>query len=107
MDYRKNLKITDDTKYYQTVELDDTNLISLSSRSYPLVINSFVPSELETDNIEVSIRIDKAGRLVYDSLNVENNMAIIREIKSLEPFIPATKDGEIVNAEYKVLIKRE
>ena len=107
LDYNKNLVTTDDLTFYKSIELDNSTLTSLSLRGYSLIVDHLVINELSKDEFEINIKIDKNGYLTSDSLRNEDYKKALKEIKNLEPFIPGTKDGERVNSEFKITIKRK
>ena len=107
LNYQKSLITTDNKEYYDSNELDNSDLISLSIRGYSLICNQFVIKDLKTDNFELTLKIDKNGQVFYDEIFNKGQENIIGEIKKFEPFIPGTKNGEIVNSEYRVMIKQK
>jgi hypothetical protein len=107
LNYNKNLVISDNTLFYPSNELDNPELISLSNRGYSMIINNSLEKETKKEEYEIGIKIDKNGYVISDSLNSENYKTAIKEMKELEPFIPGTKEGQIVNSEYKVIVKRK
>ncbi len=107
LNYNKNLVTTDDLTFYQSIELDNPDLTSLSLRGYTLIIDQLVIKELSMEKFELNIKIDKNGYVISDSLNNEDYKKVIKEITELEPFVPGTKDGERVNSEFKITMKRK
>ncbi len=107
LNYQKSLITTDNTEYYNSKELDNTDLISLSIRGYSLICNQFFIKDLKRNDFELNLKIDKTGHILYDERINKGQERIIGEIKKFEPFIPGTKSGEIVNSEYRVMIKQK
>lgn len=107
LNIQKSLIITDDLKFYNSNELDNSDLISLSIRGYSLICNQFVIKDLKRDDFELILKIDKTGQIFYDEIINKGQERIIGEIKKFEPFIAGTKNGEIVNSEYRVMIKQK
>jgi hypothetical protein len=62
---------------------------------------------LKANDFELTLKIDKTGHIVYDEMLNNGQDGIIGEIKKFEPFIPGVRNGEIVNSEYKVMIKQK
>jgi len=107
LNYHKNLVVTDNSRFYNSNELDNSNLTSLSLRGYSLIIDHLNIDGLNKEKFELNIKIDKNGYMISDSLENEDYKKAIKEIKKFEPFIPGTKNGEIVNSEYKIMIKQK
>ncbi|MFB6344119.1 hypothetical protein ACE1ET_20540 [Saccharicrinis sp. FJH62] len=107
LNYHKNLVITDNSKFYKSNELDNSDLTSLSMRGYSWNIDHLNIDGLNKEKFELKVKIDKKGYIISDSLDDEDYKRAIKEIKEFEPFIPGTKNGEIVNSEYKIMIKQK
>jgi hypothetical protein len=107
LNYHKDLVITDNTRFYPANELDNPELTSFSLRGYSLILNNLIIEDLNKKEFEIIIKIDKNGYVVNDSLNNDDYKAVIKKIKELEPFVPGTSAGEIVNSEYKMIIRRK
>ncbi len=107
LNYNNNLAITDNSRFYTSKELDNPELTSLSIRGCLLSFNHFIVNGLKKEEFELNIKIDKYGYVVLDALKNEDCENVIKEIKEYEPFIPGTAEGEIVNSEYKMIIKKK
>lgn len=107
LNYNKNLVISDNTIFYPSNELDNPELISLSIRGYSMIINNSVEKETKKEEYKIGVKIDKNGYVISDSLNSVNYKTAIKEMKELEPFIPGTKDGQIVNSVHTIIVKSE
>lgn len=105
LNYSKELELTDNSEFYSSKELDNPELISLTERSYPMISNFFTVKGISGDNLELRLKIDKNGFVVLDDLNNDDYNSAIKEIKKYEPFLPGTRAGEIVNSEYKIIVK--
>ena len=107
LNYHKDLVITDNTRFYSANELDNPELTSFSLRGYSLILNDLIIKDLNMEEFEMKIKIDKNGYVVNDSLNNDDYRAVIKKIKEFEPFVSGTSKGEIVNSEYKMIIRRK
>jgi hypothetical protein len=107
LDYQKKLITTDNSGFYNSNELDNSDLTSLSLRGYSLIIDHLSIDGLYKEKFELNIKIDKNGYVISDSLDNEDYEKVIKEITEFEPFIPGTKDGERVNSEFKIIVKRK
>jgi len=108
LNYNKNHVITDNSRFYSSDELDNSELTSVSIRGYPpLIVHNLFGKGIRKEEYELNIKIDKNGFVISDSLNSEDYKNAIKELKELEPFIPGTRKGEIVNSVYKMRVKRK
>jgi len=108
LNYNKNLVKSNDSKFYSSNELDNSKLISISMRGYSLLIDELVIEGIKREEFELYIKIDKNGYIVgSDSIGNKDYEAAKIEILTLEPFVPGVKEGEIVNSEYKLIVKRK
>lgn len=107
LDYQKKLITTDNSGFYNSNELDNSDLTSLSLRGYSLIIDHLNIDGLHKEKFELNIKIDKNGYVISDSLGNADYEKAIKEITEFEPFIPGTKDGERVNSEFKIIVKRK
>lgn len=104
LNYQRSLITTDNAEYYNSCELDNSHLISLSVRDYTLIVDHLVMKELNTEEFEIMVKINKMGYVVQDSLSNENYLKVINKLREFEPFIPGTKAGEIVNTEHTIIV---
>ncbi|WP_439182648.1 hypothetical protein [Carboxylicivirga taeanensis] len=108
LNYNKNLVRSNNSKFYSSNELDNSELISISMRGYSLLIDELVIEEIKYEDFELNIKIDKNGFIAdLDSIGNKDYEAVKLEILTLEPFVPGVKDGEIVNSEYTLKVKRK
>jgi hypothetical protein len=107
LNHSKELKMTDDCKFYSSQELDNSELISVSERSYPMILNYFTVEGIKTESLELKLKIDKKGFVVFDDSNNDNLNCAIKEIKNYEPFLPGTRAGAIVNSEHMIIVKKK
>ncbi len=108
LNYNRNLVKSNDSKFYPSNELDNSKLKSISMRGYSLLIDELVIEGIKKEAFELKIKIDKNGFIVdSDSMENKDYEAANIEILTLEPFVPGVKGGEIVNSEYKLIVKRK